>query len=65
EPWPMPGYDCDVIMAAGAFPQGSSIELSRDAPLRAPYTAYLQGALNFAAGRAAVLHSATALLGGA
>lgn len=45
EPWDMPGYDCPVIMAAGAFVQGSSIELSADAPIRPPYTAYLQGGL--------------------
>ena len=41
----MPGYDSPVIMAAGAFIQGSSIELSADAPIRAPYTAYMQGGL--------------------
>ena len=46
EPWAMPGYDHEVIMAAGAFTQGSSIELSADAPLRPPYTVYLQGGLN-------------------
>ncbi len=45
EPWDMPGYDCPVIMAAGAFVQGSSIELSADAPIRPPYIAYLQGGL--------------------
>lgn len=45
EPWEMPGYDCPVIMAAGAFVQGSSIELSADAPIRPPYIAYLQGGL--------------------
>ena len=45
EPWDMPGYDCPVVMAAGAFVQGSSIELSADAPIRPPYTAYLQGGL--------------------
>ena len=43
----MPGYDCDVIMAAGAFISGSSIELSADGPLRPPYQAFLQGGLNF------------------
>ncbi len=52
EPWPMPGYDCDVVMAAGAFVQGSSIELSADAPMRPPYTAYMQGGLTYEAGRA-------------
>ena len=47
EPWDMPGYDAPVIMAAGAFIQGSSIELSADAPIREPYIAYLQGGLTF------------------
>jgi cystathionine beta-lyase family protein involved in aluminum resistance len=45
QPWDMPGYDCPVIMAAGAFIQGSSIELSADAPIKPPYTAYMQGGL--------------------
>ncbi|MEW9093867.1 MAG: methionine gamma-lyase family protein [Clostridiaceae bacterium] len=47
EPWEMPGYEDEVIMAAGAFVQGSSIELSADAPIRDPYIAYLQGGLTF------------------
>ena len=47
EPWDMPGYSDPVIMAAGAFVQGSSIELSADAPIREPYIAYLQGGLTF------------------
>lgn len=47
EPWPMPGYDCDVIMAAGAFVQGSSIELSADGPIREPYAVYFQGGLTW------------------
>jgi cystathionine beta-lyase family protein involved in aluminum resistance len=47
EPWDMPGYDCPVIMAAGTFIQGSSIELTADAPVRPPYTAYMQGGLCF------------------
>ena len=47
EPWGMPGYDSDVIMAAGAFVQGSSIELSADGPLRPPYTAFFQGGLTW------------------
>ena len=55
EPYAMPGYTDQVIMAAGAFTLGSSIELSCDAPVRPPYTAYLQGGLNFAASRAGVL----------
>lgn len=47
EPWDMPGYDCKVIMAAGAFIQGSSIELSADSPIRKPYTVYFQGGLTY------------------
>lgn len=47
EPWAMPGYDADVIMAAGAFVQGSSIELSADGPLKPPYSAYFQGGLTW------------------
>ncbi len=47
EPWDMPGYDCPVIMAAGAFVQGSSIELSADAPIKPPYTIYIQGGLTW------------------
>ena len=47
EPWAMPGYDCPVIMAAGAFVQGSSIELSADAPIKPPYNVYLQGGLSW------------------
>ena len=47
EPWDMPGYTSQVIMAAGAFVQGSSIELSADAPIRKPYTAYVQGGLTY------------------
>lgn len=47
EPWNMPGYDCPVIMAAGAFVQGSSIELSADAPIKPPYTVYMQGGLTW------------------
>ena len=43
----MPGYDCDVIMAAGAFVSGSSIELSADAPMKEPYAVYFQGGLNY------------------
>lgn len=54
-PAPMPGYDCDIIMASGAFIAGSSIELSADGPLRPPYAAYLQGGLTFENGRLAVM----------
>ena len=58
EPWEMPGYADKVIMAAGAFTQGSSIELSCDGPLRAPYTAYLQGGLTYESGRIGILSAA-------
>lgn len=58
EPWQMPGYEDPVVMAAGAFTMGSSIELSCDGPLREPYTAYLQGGLNFASARAGLLLAA-------
>ena len=55
EPYAMPGYDCDVIMAAGAFIQGSSIELSADAPMREPYLIYLQGGLTYESGKAGII----------
>ena len=55
EPWDMPGYDSQVIMAAGTVNTGSSIELSADAPLREPFAAYVQGGLTFAAGRMGIL----------
>lgn len=47
EPWNMPGYEDQVVMAAGAFVQGSSIELSADAPIRPPYNVYFQGGLTY------------------
>ncbi|MBQ6552575.1 MAG: methionine gamma-lyase family protein [Clostridia bacterium] len=53
--WAMPGYDCDVVMAAGAFTQGASIELSCDGPLRPPYTAYLQGGLTYESGKLGII----------
>ena len=62
EPWDMPGYDCQVIMAAGAFIQGASIELSADAPMRPPYTVYLQGGLTFESGKLGVLLAAQELV---
>lgn len=55
EPWDMPGYNDQVIMAAGAFTQGSSIELSADAPIRPPYIAYLQGGLTYEHSKIGVL----------
>ena len=54
EPWDMPGYDAPVIMAAGAFVQGASIELSADSPIRPPYVAYLQGGLTYEHGKIAL-----------
>jgi cystathionine beta-lyase family protein involved in aluminum resistance len=62
EPSEMPGYEDKVIMAAGAFTMGSSIELSADGPLRPPYTVYMQGGLNFNASRAGVLLGAQRML---
>ena len=61
EPWDMPGYDTPVIMAAGAFIPGSSIELSCDAPMREPYTAYLQGGLTYESGKLGILLAVEAL----
>ncbi|MBQ9857852.1 MAG: methionine gamma-lyase family protein, partial [Oscillospiraceae bacterium] len=58
EPWEMPGYDCQVVMAAGAFVQGSTMELSADGPMRDPYTAYLQGGLTFESGKLGVMLAA-------
>lgn len=57
-PWDMPGYDSQVIMAAGAFTMGASIELSADAPLREPYAVWLQGGLTYPTGKAGVVLSA-------
>ena len=62
EPWQMPGYDCPVIMAAGAFVQGSSIELSADGPFREPYTVYMQGGLTYESGRLGVMMAVSAML---
>lgn len=62
EPWDMPGYDCQVIMAAGAFIQGASIELSCDAPMREPYTAYMQGGLTYESGKTGILLAVEELL---
>ena len=62
EPWDMPGYEDKVIMAAGTFTQGSSIELSADGPLRPPYTAYFQGGLTYESGKYAIMTAAQELL---
>ena len=62
QPAPMPGYDCPIIMAAGAFVQGSSIELSADGPMRDPYTVYMQGGLTFESGKLGVMMAVSAML---
>lgn len=62
EPWDMPGYDCPVIMAAGAFIQGASIELSADAPMREPYTVYMQGGLTYESGKIGLMLAGEAIL---
>ena len=62
EPWDMPGYDSKVIMSAGAFTLGSSIELSADAPLREPYAVWLQGGLNFHSAKVAVMYAANEVI---
>ena len=62
EPWDMPGYDSKVIMAAGAFTLGSSIELSADAPLREPYAVWMQGSLNFHTGKLGAMLAASGIV---
>ena len=62
EPWAMPGYDSDVIMAAGAFVQGSSIELSADGPIRDPYAVYFQGGLTWYHAKLGILMSLQKLM---
>lgn len=62
EPWQMPGYEDEVIMAAGAFIQGSSIELSADGPMRAPYRAFLQGGLTYESGRLGIMNAIEEML---
>ena len=62
EPWAMPGYDSDVIMAAGAFVQGSSIELSADGPIRPPYAVYFQGGLTWYHAKLGILMSLQKML---
>ena len=59
EPWEMPGYEDQVVMAAGTFVAGASIELSADGPMRPPYTAYMQGGLTYAHGRIALQEALT------
>ncbi len=62
EPWEMPGYTSKVIMAAGAFVQGSSIELSADGPIRPPYTVYFQGGLTYESGKIGIMSAAQSVM---
>ena len=62
EPWPMPGYNNDVIMAAGAFVSGASIELSADAPIRPPYAVYFQGGLTWYHAKLGIMKAADTML---
>ncbi|MBQ8140739.1 MAG: methionine gamma-lyase family protein [Clostridia bacterium] len=62
EPWAMPGYSDKVIMAAGAFTQGASIELSADGPLRPPYTVFFQGGLTYESGRIGIMSAAEEMI---
>lgn len=62
EPWDMPGYSSQVIMAAGAFVQGASIELSADAPIKPPYIAYMQGGLTYESAKLGIMVSADKML---
>ena len=62
EPWSMPGYKDEIIMASGSFTNGSSIELSADAPIRPPYAVYLQGSLNFYSSKLSLLKAAEEIL---
>ena len=61
-PWAMPGYNDEVIMAAGTFNQGSSIELSADAPIREPYIVYMQGGLTFESGKIGIMKAVSDML---
>ena len=62
QPWAMPGYDSEVIMAAGAFVQGSSIELSADGPMREPYIAYMQGGLTYESAKIGIMNAVDMLI---
>lgn len=62
EPWNMPGYNDPVIMAAGAFIQGSSIELSADGPIREPYNVYMQGGITYESGKLGIMYAVEELL---
>lgn len=62
EPWQMPGYNCPVIMAAGAFVQGSSIELSADGPMKEPYITYMQGGITYESGKIGIMMAVNEML---
>ncbi len=62
EPAPMPGYPCDVVMAAGCFTEGSTIELSADAPLREPFLLYMQGSLTYEYGKLSIMNAISNVL---
>ena len=62
EPWAMPGYENDVVMAAGTFIQGSSIELSCDGPVREPFDLYLQGGLTYESGKLGIMNAVSAIM---
>ena len=62
EPWQMPGYNCPVIMAAGAFVQGSSIELSADGPMKEPYITYMQGGITYESGKLGIMMAVNEML---
>lgn len=62
EPWQMPGYNCPVIMAAGAFVQGSSIELSADGPMKEPYIVYMQGGITYESGKLGIMMAVNEML---
>ena len=63
EPWDMPGYNCKVIMAAGGFVSGASIELSADAPIREPFAAWMQGGINYHSAKVSVMLAAQKVMG--
>ncbi|MBP0975876.1 MAG: methionine gamma-lyase family protein, partial [Oscillospiraceae bacterium] len=62
EAWDMPGYESKVIMAAGTFTGGASIELSADGPMREPYAVYLQGGITYGSGKLGILTAAQSML---
>ncbi|MEG2721086.1 MAG: methionine gamma-lyase family protein, partial [Oscillospiraceae bacterium] len=62
EPWDMPGYENPVIMAAGAFVQGASIELSADAPICEPYIAYMQGGVIYDSAKIGILKAVNSII---